>query len=269
MRVGIVFCVYLVMTSAIVCADSNVTQTLENVRQGVVTALNKMDRDLQDASQKIAKKGLTGEEARTVLKDVCKNNSCAVDCAVVDAAGKMLTIEPDVYKKYEGKDISAQEHVMALRKDKKPVMSKVFRSEEGIDAADFSYPIFSESNELLGSVSLLVMPATLLFDVVNKAAKDVVYEIWVMQTDGLILFDKDEKQIGKNLFNDGIYKPYASLISLGERIVKEESGSGSYEFLDKLGAEVKSPVKKNAQWATVGIHGAQWKVVVAEIEKAK
>ena len=85
---------------------------------------------------------------------------------------------------------------------------------------------------------------------------------WAMQTDGLILYDPDPEEVGRNLFQDPLYKPYVQLLSLGERIASERSGSGVYEF---LGPGLTDPVVKSASWATVGLHGTEWRLVVVRV----
>jgi hypothetical protein len=80
-----------------------------------------------------------------------------------------------------------------------------------------------------------------------------------MATDGLIHYDPDPEEVGRNLFTDPLYAPYVQLLVLGERIASEKSGTGTYEF---LGPGLVDPVVKRAWWATVGLHGAEWRMVV-------
>ena len=61
------------------------------------------------------------------------------------------------------------------------------------------------------------------------------------------------------LFDDPLYKSFPELLSLGKIIAQKKSGSGNYEF---LGRDLKRPVKKDAYWATVGVLGTEWRLVV-------
>lgn len=70
-----------------------------------------------------------------------------------------------------------------------------------------------------------------------------------------ILYDPDTEEIGRMLFDDPIYKPYPHLLDLGRRIAEERTGSGSYEFPAMGGLE--EPVRKEANWSTVGLHGTE------------
>jgi hypothetical protein len=87
-----------------------------------------------------------------------------------------------------------------------------------------------------------------------------VDKVWVMDSDGLILYDPDAAQMGTNLFMDPLYQPYAQLLSLGRRIAAQPSGSGSYEFLAR-GSNVA--ILKDATWESAGLHGTEWRLVAA------
>ena len=82
-----------------------------------------------------------------------------------------------------------------------------------------------------------------------------------MQPDGILLYDDNPKEIGKNVFTDPLYKPYPDLIKLAEKISKRRRGKGTYTFLDTDG---KKEIKKLAIWGTVGIYGTRWKIVLID-----
>jgi branched-chain amino acid transport system substrate-binding protein len=71
------------------------------------------------------------------------------------------------------------------------------------------------------------------------------------------IYDSQGKDTGKNLFTDPEFQPYKSLIALGHKMVARESGSGSYTFIDPT---MGKAVKKRAFWASVGLHGTEWRV---------
>ena len=45
-----------------------------------------------------------------------------------------------------------------------------------------------------------------------------------MQPDGLIFYDQDKMEIGRNLFTDQLYEPFEELRVLGSEISQKESG---------------------------------------------
>lgn len=81
-----------------------------------------------------------------------------------------------------------------------------------------------------------------------------------MQTDGLVIYDVDSEQIGRNVFHDPLYQPFHELIALAKKVAAKQEGTGEYRFFQK-GSD--APVTKMAYWKTVGMHGAEWRIVIA------
>ncbi len=256
---GWVFAIGVVSGGPSEAAGNEMPPILSELEKEIALRLNKMDADLAIAAKGLSETDLHGPEARKILHDLCLSASYAVDCAAVDSSGRMLTVEPREYRKFEGVDISSQEQVIRLHKSKKPVFSQVIRTVEGFDAVDIEHPVFSSEGRLMGSVSLLIRPEVLLSGVAAPLVQGLPLDVWAMQRDGRILYDPDEEEIGRMLFDDPIYKPFPQLTSLGMKISQENSGRGSYEF---LGAGMKKPAKKEAYWSTVGLYDTEWRLVV-------
>ena len=223
---------------------------------------NKTDVDIARAANELSKTGLESEAARKILQILVASNPYVADCAIINHKGRMIAIEPAEYKKFEGTNISKQPQVIQVKKTEKPVFSTVFKTAEGFEAVDLQYPVFSSKGKFIGAVSMLIKPEALLTGVINPVLKGSSLEVWVMNTAGRILYDPDKMEIGRNLFTDELYKAYPQLLVLGKNIAQEEKGSGSYEF---LGQGLEKVVRKDAYWATVGIQGTQWRVVVIEL----
>ncbi|RPI34071.1 MAG: hypothetical protein EHM54_09995, partial [Nitrospiraceae bacterium] len=258
----IIILLSLVLSLPAMAADEMVPPVLPELEKEITAELNKIDRDLARLAGRLSEKDFIAAETRKMLSDLCRSYSYAVDCAVVDRSGRMVVVEPEEYAKFEGSDISGQEQIIRLRELKKPVMSKVIRTVEGIDAVDLEHPVFSSSGELAGSVSVLIRPETMLAAIISPVVQGMPVDVWLMQKDGRILYDPDEAEVGLMLFDDPLYKPYPQLLALGTLIVRERSGAGSYEF---LGKGLEKPVMKDAHWTTVGLHGTEWRLVVIHV----
>jgi hypothetical protein len=245
-------------------ANNDVPPVLLEVEKKISSVLNKIDSDLSHATKKISKVGIHAPEAREILRELCKSNSFAVDCAIVDKDGTMIVLEPERYSQFEGADISKQEQVIRIHKTRKPVLSRAFRAVEGFDAVDLQYPVFSHHGKMKGSVSILIRPEAFLSQIVFPSIEGVPVDIWVLETEGRILFDTDKEEIGRNLFQDPRYKPFKQLLLLAKKIKKEHSGSGTFEF---LGTGTEEHVTKRAYWSTVELHKTEWRVVVTQILK--
>jgi hypothetical protein len=236
---------------------------LLNVQQKVQKVLEEVDRNLVASAGELARTGLDSPAARSILAGMCPNAShpYLMDCCTVSPKGRMLLVEPAAYKSSEGEDISGQEQIVRLHATKQPVMSRTISMVEGFDAVDLERPVMSGSGELLGSVSVLIKPEELFASIIPPAIKGYQVNIWVVETNGRILYDGHEGEIGRNLIDDPIYTPFKDLQNLGARIAAEPSGEGSYAYYQA--GSGSSVVNKRAFWTTVGLHGTQWRVVLA------
>lgn len=236
--------------------------TIQELQQKVSAELDSMDRDLALAAQRLAGSGLQGEDAAAVLHKLYEDHPCVVDAATVDPEGRLLLIRPLKYSASEGKSIADQAHFLRLKNSGKPVMSDLFKTVEGFYAVSIGRPVLSQEGEPIGYISLVFQPDALVRNIImpldNSAFK---LEALAIQTNGRVVYDKDFMQVGKMTFTDPAYQLYPSLLSLARSAVQEESGSGVYEYPASPGGE---PVKKEAQWATVGLHGTEWRLILSK-----
>jgi hypothetical protein len=232
---------------------------VSQIRDGLTAVLAEADTSLSNAA--VAMSGMTWQDpaARQITGGVCTGKDYAVDCSLVDASGIMRIVEPQEYRKYEGSDISGQAAVQEVLSAKKPVIGSMFETVEHVLAAVIQYPVLDSSGELTEFLSLLFQPAVWCRDVIEPQLAGTNYSSWVMQKDGLIVYESDPAQIGLNLFTDSAYQDYPELLALGRRMVEERQGEGVYSFTVSGGNQV---VTKKAAWDTVEQYGYQWKVVV-------
>ena len=256
-----------VMTiEALAATVSDLTPVLQKAQADLSATLTAIDKDLTDVAKKLATIDRKSDEARKILSAVCKNRAYVYDCAILDMNGKLSLMEPKNARKYEGADVSSEAHVKELFKTKAPLVSMVFKALDGLNYIDFEYPIITDKGECVGAVSLLVMHAKLLEGVIAPLVKDKPCKIWVMQADGLCIYDQDPAQVNKNIFTDPIFQSFTDLIFLAKTVAKEPNGTGSYEFYKK-DLEDKTAVKKDAVWDTVKMPANEWRIVTVEIKE--
>ena len=236
------------------------TDALEAVTESAQDALNRLDRDTAGAATALGPTEMTGEKTRRILRDLALASPAVIDATAVSRNGVMLTVEPVEYTSAEGADISAQEQMQRLRSTQKPVMSSVFATVEGVNATDLEHPVFTTSGAFNGSASLLFRPTVLLTIAVQEALAGRSAEVFVMDTDGLMLYDRDAAEVGTYVFSNPIYAYNPELLAVAERMRNEPEGTGSYTFAAE-GSD--TPVRKEVAWTSVGLHGTEWRVVVA------
>ena len=255
--------ILLLMWPAAAFCSAGEDRVLEAARQHVACELNRLDEGLREAAAELGKTGLAGESARPVLASLCGKFDYAVDCAAVNLQGRMAVVEPEAFRRFEGKDISGQEQVRRVLKTGRPALSSVFVSVEGFPAVDAEYPVVNPEGKRIGAVSILFRPEKFLGKIFAPLARKTSVEIWAMERGGLILYDADASQIGLNLFASKRYQPYAGLLALGKRIAARPRGKGVYEFTKGQSANV---VRKNASWETVSLYGTSWRLVAVMVE---
>lgn len=227
--------------------------------QKVVQAkLDLLDSDISRAAVRLSSVPLSGTESRQVLNELYSGHPDLIDLVATDAAGTMVTFVPDSYKKYEGRFVGDNEKMKNFNRDKKPVLSPMFRTVEGVDAMVIMWPVFSETGEFKGSLSALFRPDQLYSADFEKVAGNGGVEFIILQSDGLVLYNSGGTETGNNLFTDPLYQPSAELIALGKTMVAQESGSGSYAFTSH---ETGKQTKKQAAWVSAGLHGVNWRLI--------
>ena len=138
-------------------------------------------------------------------------------------------------------------------------MSEVFRAVEGFDAVVVQHPVAGSDGAFLGLVSAVVEPDLLLADRSDRAIAGTTLIAWAMAPDGRVIYDRDPDRIGRNVITDPAYAGFTEFVALAKRIGAEPAGSGSYSIAPPGGG---AAVKQEAVWATAGLHGTEWRIVV-------
>ncbi len=243
-------------------SEMTATGTLSEVKKNVNEKFEKFQTDMSSAAAKLSDRTAKTEEVRSVLASLKEKNTLVVDCSFVNPKGIMMVVEPPKYKRFEGSNISAQEQVARVIKTQKPVLSSIFRSVEGYYSFDFEYPVINKSGSYAGSLSFLVKPEIFFRSFLDRIIRDRPVEVWVMDRNGIIVYDRDRGQIGRNVFKDDMYKPFPALVKACRLILGKPEGTTEYEFYTAM---TKEKVLKKASWTTVQLYGVEWKIVYVEL----
>lgn len=245
--------------SAPATAGAAIPTALSRLQTSSQEALDKTDQSIAAAAKKLAAvPDLKSDAAKQILLELHKSCPFSIDCCAISPEGIMLAIEPETFKRFEGSDISKQDVVSRLLKTRAPAMGGQFKTVEGILAVDIEHPIMTDDGKFRGAVSMIFQPHVLLGKTIPPLIKGLPVEVWAMQRDGLIIYDADSGEIGRMLFTDALYAPFTELLHLGKRISAEPAGFGFYAFF-KTGTKEK--VNKETWWASVGLHGTEWRLV--------
>ena len=260
--VFIMACAIFIAGDAFCVEMSDLMPVLRQVKKDINSTLSEIDKDLKAAAKDLSTLDFKSDAARKILNGLRKFRPYVINCSILNADGMKVAIEPEEFQQYEDTDRSGVPYVIELLKNKKPVLSSVYTSEEGVNAVSIGYPVFSDKGELLGAVRMLIQHEVFL----KPLADGKPCKVWMIQPNGLLIYDPDPAQIGKNIFTDPLYKSFDDLISFSRTVALSPYGAGSYDFYAG-GIEDKTLVKKVAVWDTVGLYDTEWRVVAMEIDK--
>ena len=240
--------------------EANLESLLSDARNKVQQRLTQLDDAIAEGARSLGH-SFDEEEMREVLRKLHRENPDVIDVSWITTEGILRWIEPEEYHAFEGAAIGGQEQFQRMLNSQKPSLSDSFLSVEGIPSVDLEWPLFTEQGQIQGALSFLIKYDSFLAPLLVPLNVGS-YEFWMMQTDGTIFFDQDAMEIGRNLFTDPLYQPYAELRELGQRITANPTGEGSYSFFAKGMQQV---VEKQVMWTSVGLHGTQWRLIVTRV----
>lgn len=255
----------MINASATAVSAGDLAFALMQIQADMQGSLNDMDPAVGEASHNLSATGLEGAGAREVLSKLIKSNPRLTEAVTISKEGKIIVSESKEYKGAEGADISKQDAIVKLlgTEDPDPIFSSLFQTAEGFDAVALIYPVYSTDGKFLGGISATFEPEKVVKALVSPWINETDRSFWIMQTDGLMIYDNDAGQIGKNIFEDPHYKPFTSLLTMAEKMVSERSGHGSYDFQITEGDT--KVVTKEVYWTTAGLHGREWRLAITRI----
>lgn len=234
-------------------------KNLEYIKSGVNSGLESIKGDLKAGAAAVSEYGYSSPEAEKLISAYLVKYPFSQCSVVIDKNGVVLSAFPDTCKKLVGLDLSTQGVVVEALNDQTPILSDFFLMEKEEFWAVFqSYPVFDKDESYPGFIDMTYKPQDFLGRYIKPVTDSTDLDVWVVQTDGTVIYDTTPEEIGLNLFTDPSYLR-ADLQLLFREIVQSETGTGEYIFWDK---EWANPVGKYAVWDTAGIDGTEWRIVV-------
>ncbi len=233
---------------------------LNQLQAALDSVLHAMDNDLAEGAISLKSTGCEGDMCRTILQHILSERPYVVDAASLSSPGILTVVEPAEYRKFEGTDVSSQEHIKRLFEEGMPVMSKAFIAAGGYKVVDIHYPVKGNNEEIRGALNLQIDPDKLFGHIFESILAKVDAEGWLIQKDGLFLYETDAEEVGKNLFKDPLYSS-EEIQKLSHKIINDSEGAMGYTFSSR---GMGKPVAKIAWWKTVELYGTEWRVGVSK-----
>lgn len=232
---------------------------LRSFADGLQVELERIDTALADLIETLPPPR-PETDLRPVLARLLTAHPELIDAAFIDARGVLRQIAPARHAGIEGTDLSGTSDTQEMLAAPAPRLAAAFTSVDDGTAVSVMRPLYNAAGRFVGTVSARFRPSSLAEHVAATHAPGDDQEAWIMQTDGRILYDRDAAEIGRLLFDDPVYAAYDGLLALGRDIAAQADGTGGYVFAAAGG---RTEVVKHAAWATVGLHGREWRVVLA------
>lgn len=238
----------------------DMTTTLSKAQTSITAELDRIGESLVYASEQLSTVGIVGDQADSILNALAANSSFIINAATENMDNVIVAVEPANWSSIEGKNVGEQTYLNPNPYGPiTPVMTPVIPLQSGMMGNAIAAPVFNSDKELIGVVSVIFDPLTLIHNAISDAVADKPYEMIGMQTDGLMVYDSDPAQQWKNMFTDPAYADYTSLLSLGHKVANAPSGYGTYTFT--LNGST-TPAEKECYWITVNAYGQEWRLVV-------
>ncbi len=235
-------------------------EILDTLKHTIGYQLKEMDKNLHNAVISFNHRFPPEHIARLALKELYEENPFVVSAALIDNNGMMMHVEPSDYHPVEGHTIGNMESLYLMQKNKAPMLTASYLAVEGFDAVSLQHPVLDPNGEFLGMLSLLIRPEIMVEELLTPHIAETVYDPWIMEPEGRIIFDKAFDGTGRMLFLDYRYEEQNTLLALGDLIAENITGQGDYIFIDQ---QTQERIVKMAIWDTMELHGAQWRVILS------
>ncbi len=211
------------------------------IASAIAQGTSQLFSDLHAAAQKLATTDLSDPAtSRTILANL-HSQYPKFDSFIVKAAADISSISSSSWKN------SSQEFSAPMAEMQNQQLSLFFRvpieQNQGIQ-----YLLEARMNPVKALPDLFPMMPEL---------PEHPRDIWIMAEDGLIVYDRDSRYLGTNLFLDPQSQASPSLLAFGRLTLTDEDGIGYYSFnknnheIYKIAAWEKIPFSPSRSWIVI------------------
>ncbi|PKL60257.1 MAG: sodium:calcium antiporter, partial [Methanomicrobiales archaeon HGW-Methanomicrobiales-4] len=237
---------------------------LEKVISDIGAGLKELDVENARSAEELTDIDLTGTEATQILNEKISRTPYGLSSLIITPEGQVSAAAPSVYSGLVGEDLSYQPEVIYANTEEKPIISNVFLMKEGFFGISQSYPIFSSHNEYRGYTDITYRPEEFLSQFIMPIDEQTKYDFFILQPDGMTVYETNPEEIGKNALTDPLYQD-PEIHRISENITSEKSGEITYTFWNR---EWNTKVPRLAVWDTMEYGEQKWRVaIVRDIEE--
>ncbi|MDD4126641.1 MAG: cache domain-containing protein [Methanomicrobium sp.] len=239
-------------------ADYSMKSLLLKYQGDFQATLMNLSELAEETAYSASDEGLFGEDIQKIL-DLAETEIPGIaTIGIFDKNGIVTAISPESHNEIVGWDLSGTPVVSSMNEGMVPQMTDLFALSEGGYAASINYPVFSPEKEYTGFVSLTFDPYILVNDYASMLMNETGFQLMVLQTDGVVLYDSDINEVGKETFGNPMYDDFPKIPEFVKACTQSFSGEYEYKYLDK---NLEKTVNKKAFWTTAGLYKTQWRLI--------
>jgi hypothetical protein len=200
------------------------------------------------------------ENTVTELFDkVIAENSAVYTAVYIDSSGTVRFNNSNASGNVSGMNLLSQESVREQTERRVPMLTDNFILHDGTSASALYYPVFDSEGMYRGFVSLTFVP----YELIKDSAEDIMntsgLSAMVTEPGGLILYDPDPEEVGREIFDSSLYGDYPEILSFARSLSEDWSGIFEYDFYD---TGFDREIRKEAFWTTTVMWDNNWRVFV-------
>lgn len=224
---------------------------------------NEIDTELADireqnrmSAQALQNTGLSGADAISVLLSKLGNVTYGHSSLIISPDNVVTAAAPGRYADLIGHDLSYQPETRFANARQEPVISNMFYLEEGFYGISISYPIFSEQGDYLGYTDVTIRPEEFFRPLLGSFTEQNGYDVLILQTDGMTVYETNEEEIGRNVLTDPLYDT-PDMQNVSHAIMDDEKGAIRYTFWDQ---QWNRQVPREMIWETLSLDNQDWRI---------
>ena len=239
-------------------APPEMVTVLEKITGDVSTELASLRLANQQSADALGKTGVYKDAATAILDAKLANVTYGHSSLIISPEGMVTAASPSRYIGLVGTDLSYQPEVQYANSKKHPVISGVFLMEEGFYGISVSYPIFSRDNQYLGYTDITIRPEEFFRNIAVPITEQTGYEVFIIQKDGLTIYETNEEETGTNVLTDPLYDT-PEMQKVSRTVIDNQSGTIQYTFWNQYW---NKQVPREAVWTTLTTDDQEWRIGV-------
>ena len=231
-------------------ADGGAGETLTLFSAGTQTLLDETSANVSRAAVELGRTGLAGSAADAILANLSGSAVFVIDAITYNAEGRVVAVEPDGFASLVGANLMGPTTPPDFYED--TYLGSYGRLAEGFKGVALGYPVADANGTAIGGVSVAMRPELLLKGPADDARNGRPLSLFAVQPDGIIVYADDLALVGRQASQPG-----SGIAGIASEIVGRQSGASSHR-------PANSGADRVVAWETVGLHGTEWRVVVAQ-----